>query len=79
MMLCNPVNVDTLEHHIITLENSFDYYQPHFQSKQIEQKNKSILNCNHSDFLQSVTISMVYLLTELFLKAEASTGPCSLG
>lgn len=44
-----------------------------------QTNNKSICNCNHTDFLPSAIISMVYLLTEPFLKAEASRGLCSLG
>lgn len=44
-----------------------------------QTNNKSIYNSNHTDFLLSAIVSMVYLLTKLFLRAEASTGLCSLG
>lgn len=44
-----------------------------------QTNNKSIHNSDHADFLPSAIISMVYLLTERFLKAEASRGLCSVG
>lgn len=39
-----------------------------------QTNSKSICNSNHADFLPSAIISMVYLLTQRFLKAGASRG-----
>jgi len=68
------------EHHIITLCISTpsgkhrSLRATSLPSGANQTNNKSIYNSNHIDFLPSAIISMVYLLTELFLKAEASRG-----
>lgn len=68
---------DSLSCHAIWKTHTFQTYS--FSNRVNQTNNKSIYSYNHTDFLSSAIIRMVYMLTELFLKSEASREPCSLG
>lgn len=56
------------------LENTTRYYQPRFQTERIKYTINQSEGPGHTNFLPGAIISMVYLLTRRFLKAEASWG-----